>query len=98
MVFGRSSIFHVYLEASPRSGASSREALHTDDAATLKGIPPDVVSAFQKNLQIRGVDLLSYTGGLTSSAHTEADIRQTLRAFDETIRTLVQAQVIGRLN
>ena len=80
-VYGDSSIFHIYLEAFPGSGVSSREALHTNDAATLKGIPPHVVSAVQKNLQIRGVDLLSYTGGVTSSAHTEADIRQHLAHF-----------------
>ncbi len=96
-VYGDSSVFHVYMEASPGSGAKSRGALRTADAATLKGIPARVVSAFQKNLQIRGVDLLSYAGGLTSSAHTEADIDQALRAFRETMRALIDEKVVARL-
>ena len=96
-VYGESSIFHVYLEAHPGSGATSREALRTNDANTLKGIPGRVITAFQRNLQIRGVDLLSYNGGVTSAAHTEQDIQQTLRAFDETIKVLVEEKIIGRL-
>ncbi len=94
--YGDSSVFHIYMEAYPGSHAGSREALRTANAATLKGIPGGVVSAFQKNLQIRGVDLLSYTGGLTSSAHTEADIRQTLQAFRETMQVLIDEKIIAR--
>jgi glutamate-1-semialdehyde 2,1-aminomutase len=96
-VYGDSSVFHVYLEAGPGSGAKSRAALHTLDAARLKGIPGRVVSAFQRNLQIRGLDLLSYTGGVTSSAHTQADIEQSLGAFEETMRTLVSEGIVGRV-
>jgi glutamate-1-semialdehyde aminotransferase len=96
-VYGDSSVFHVYMEEHPGSGARSRAALHTRDAARLKGIPGRVVSAFQRNLQVRGVDLLSYTGGVTSSAHTEADIEQTLVAFEDTMRTLVREQIVGRI-
>ena len=95
--YGDSSVFHVYMEAHPGSRAGSRGALRTGDAATFKGIPPRVVSAFQKNLQIRGVDLLSYTGGVTSSAHTEADMHQTLEVFRETMRVLVEEKVVARL-
>ena len=94
-VYGDSSVFHVYLEASPGSGAKRRAELHTNDARTLKGIPGHVVSAFQRNLNVRGVDLMSYTGGVTSAAHTEEDVRQTLVAFHETIRTLLDAKVVG---
>jgi glutamate-1-semialdehyde 2,1-aminomutase len=96
-IYGDSSIFHVYLEGYPGSGAKSRADLHTTDATTLKSIPGAVVAAFQRNLNIRGVDLLSYTGGVTSSAHTEEDIRQTLVAFRETIRVLLAEQIIGRV-
>src|SRR5207248_9987670 len=46
-VYGDSSVFHVYLEASPGRGARSREEVETSDAARLKGIPGRVVSAFQ---------------------------------------------------
>lgn len=95
--YGDTSVWHVYLEAFPGSGARDRQALHTADAATLKSIPASVVTAFQRNLQIRGVDLLSYTGGVTSAAHTEADIDQTLGAFEETMRTLVREEIVARV-
>jgi len=96
-VYGDSSIFHVYMEEHSGSGVTSREALHTLDAARLKGIPSRVVSAFQRNLQIRGVDLLSYTGGVTSSAHTEGDIQVTLEAFEDTMRTLLREEIVARV-
>ena len=96
-VYGDSSLFHVYMEEYPGSGAKSRAALHTLDATRLKGIPGRVVSAFQRNLQVRGVDLLSYTGGVTSSAHTDADIEQTLAAFDDTMQTLLREEIVARL-
>ena len=95
--YGESSIFHVYLEGYPGSRAQSRSDLITSDAGALKSIPPAVVSAFQRNLQIRGVDILSYTGGVTSSAHTDTDIQQTLDVFRETIHALVEDKIIGRV-
>jgi glutamate-1-semialdehyde 2,1-aminomutase len=94
-VYGDSSIFHVYFEAYPGRGIKSRAELHTTDATTLKSIPGDVVAAFQRNLNIRGVDLLSYTGGVTSSAHTEEDVRQTLDAFRGTIQAMLSEQIIA---
>jgi glutamate-1-semialdehyde 2,1-aminomutase len=95
--YGDSSVFHVYLEAHPGSGAGSRADLHTTDATTLKSIPGRVVTAFQRNLNIRGVDLMSYTGGVTSAAHTEEDVRQTLEAFRETIRVMLDEQILARV-
>jgi glutamate-1-semialdehyde 2,1-aminomutase len=95
--YGDSSVFHVYLEAYPGSGAASRADLHTTDARTLKSIPGHVVTAFQRNLNIRGVDLMSYTGGVTSAAHTEEDIGQTLAAFRATIRVMLEEQILARL-
>jgi glutamate-1-semialdehyde aminotransferase len=43
------------------------------------------------------VDLLSYTGGVTSSAHTEADVEQTLAAFKETMQTLLREEIVARV-
>ena len=95
--YGDSSGFHVYLEAHPGSGVTDRAAVRTTDAARLKGIPGKVVSAFQKNLQIRGVDVLSFTAGVTSAAHSEEDIGETLNIFQDTIRTLVHDKIIAQL-
>ena len=94
--YGDSSGFHVYLEAHPGSGAPNRAAVRTTDATRLKGIPGTVITAFQKNLQIRGVDVLSFMAGVTSSAHSEQDIGETLNVFQDTIRTMVREKIIAR--
>jgi glutamate-1-semialdehyde 2,1-aminomutase len=95
--YGDSSVFHVYMEAYPGSGARTRADLHTTDARTLKSIPGPVISAFQRNLNIRSVDLMSYNGGVTSAAHTEEDVQHTLNAFRETIRVMLDEQILGRV-
>ena len=69
VVYGDSSTFHIYI------GKPSIDGL---DAAQLKGIPKPIVSGIQQSLRARGVDVLSYTGGVTSSAHTEREIDQTI--------------------
>lgn len=95
--YGDSSGLHLHLEAFPGPGAADRQAIRTQDPARLKGIPGNVVTAYQKNLHIRGVNLLSYTGGVTSAAHTEADIHETLNVFQDTIRVLVKEKIVARL-
>jgi glutamate-1-semialdehyde 2,1-aminomutase len=111
-VYGDSSVFHVYMEAHPSVGGSGRgdgsvgamsrrghgrDSVLTSDPARLKGIPGRVVTAFQKNLQIRGMDLLSYTGGVTSSAHTEDDIEQALGILRETMQVLIAENLVARV-
>ena len=95
--YGDSSVFHVFMEAYPGRGARSRSELHTTDATALKSIPGNVIAAFQRNLNIRGVDLLSYNGGVTSSAHTEDDVNQTLVAFRDTIRVMLDEKILARI-
>ena len=95
--YGDSSVFHVYMEAYPGRGVKTRDELRTLDATVLKSIPGNVIAAFQRNLNIRGIDLLSYNGGVTSAAHTEDDIRQTLDAFRGTIRAMLDERILARL-
>ena len=92
-VYGPASTFHIYLEAA--DGESGRpEACTPDgrpmpaDAATLKSIPGHVVAAVQNGLRARGIELMSYTGGVTSSAHTRADVAATVAAFDDLVGEL----------
>ena len=54
----------------------------------LKGVPGEVVGAMVMLLRERGVELMSGIGGLTSSAHTDADVEQTLAAFDDALGRL----------
>jgi glutamate-1-semialdehyde 2,1-aminomutase len=86
-VYGEASTFHVYVEAAPGSGRP-REALRTLDAVTLKSIPGPVVVAIQNGFRARGLELMSYTGGVTSAAHTEADVAETVAAFDDLVGEL----------
>jgi glutamate-1-semialdehyde 2,1-aminomutase len=90
-VYGDSSTFHIYL------GSGAKGTIDGLSPSELKGIPPEQVHALQRALRKRGVDLLSYTGGVTSSAHTEADIDQTVEVFDDAIRELAEKETIERL-
>lgn len=96
-VYGDVSIFHVYLEAFPGTGISNRDQLLTSDVNVLKGIPGSLVNAYQEAMLTKGIDLLSYTGGVTSSAHTEEDINLTLDDFGKVIRFLVREEMIATL-
>ena len=96
-VYGESSIFHLFMEAAPGSGVANRSELHSEDASTLKSIPKNLVTAFQKNLQIRGVEVLSYTGGVTSAAHQPRDIDKTIAVFGECLDSLVEDNLLARL-
>ena len=89
-VYGDASTFHVYFG---RTNGNSIEGL---SAAQLKGIPKTTVAAFQQALRQRGVDLMSYTGGLTSLAHTDEDVRETIQAFDGAVHELLAAGAVDR--
>jgi glutamate-1-semialdehyde 2,1-aminomutase len=89
-VYGEASDFHVYLEAAPGRGRH-RATLPPLDATTLKSIPGPLVTAVQGGLRARGVELMSYTGGVTSAAHDEADVAETVAAFDDLVAELVAA-------
>jgi glutamate-1-semialdehyde 2,1-aminomutase len=87
-VYGDSSTFHIYI------GKPSIEGL---DAAQLKGIPKPVVSGLQQALRARGVDILSYTGGVTSSTHTDREVDETVAIFDDAVKDLVERNVLPRI-
>jgi glutamate-1-semialdehyde 2,1-aminomutase len=93
-VYGPASTFHIYLE-----GVGSQESddgvRRTEDgrpapldAARLKSIPGEVVAAIQNCFRVRGIELMSYTGGVTSAAHTDEDVAETIDAFDDLVREL----------
>ena len=85
-VYSESSTFHVYF------GSRSIEGL---DANTLKGTSPEIMSNFRQALQVRGVDLMSRTSGVLSGVHTEADIDQSLEAFDGAIKAMVDEGLVS---
>lgn len=98
-VYGESSTFHVYFETDPRRlvGKKSRRELHTAEAGRLKGMPGTLINQYQRHLRYRGVDIMSSTGGVLSSAHTEEDIATATTVFEETVVALRQDGLIQTL-
>ena len=85
-VYGESSTFHVYF------GARSIEGL---DANTLRNAPQEIQNGFRQALQVRGVDLMSRTSGVLSGVHTEADIDESLEAFDGAMRAMIDQGLVS---
>ena len=84
-VYGESSTFHIYF------GGRSIEGL---DANALKGGASAIQTNFRQALQVRGVDLMSRTSGVLSGVHTEADIDQSLEAFDGAIQAMIEEGLV----
>ena len=84
-VYGESSTFHIYF------GGRSIEGL---DANALKGGSSAIQTNFRQALQVRGVDLMSRTSGVLSGVHTEADIDQSLEAFDGAIQAMIEERLV----
>ena len=91
-VYGVASTFHVYFETDhERLGqATTRRDLQTRDAKRLKGMPAALVTQYQRHLRHRGVDIMSSTGGVLSSTHTEEDIILATSAFEATVMALLE--------
>jgi glutamate-1-semialdehyde aminotransferase len=66
------------------------------DAVTLKSMDPGLVRALQNGFRVRGVELLSYNGGMTSAAHEEQDIDETVGAFDGLCGELLARSALAR--
>jgi glutamate-1-semialdehyde 2,1-aminomutase len=98
-VYGPASTFHVYFETDPRrlAGKRDREELRTNDARLLKAMPGALIQSYQRHLRYHGVDIMSSTGGLLSSAHTEQDIAEATAAFEATVLALREERLIHTL-
>lgn len=98
-VYGTCSTFHVYFETDPQRirQASTRQDLHTTEAKRLKGMPGGMITEYQRHLRYHGVDLMSSTGGVLCTAHTQEDIDHATKAFEQTIAALLQQKLISTL-
>ena len=96
-VYGESSTFHIYLRAPEGERIVDRQALRTSDPTILKGMPGDLVTALQNGFRARGMELMSYNGGMTSAAHVEGDIDETVQAFDEIVEELLEHKRVATL-
>ncbi|WP_170464986.1 aspartate aminotransferase family protein [Ruegeria arenilitoris] len=85
IAYGDSSIFHVYFGAETVDGLSPAE---------IRGLPKSTVRAYRDGMLSRGVDIMSYTSGLTSAAHTPELIDEALAAFRATLSDMIRDGVL----
>ncbi len=85
LAYGDSSIFHLQF------GHDSLEGL---SPARIRGMPPAQVQAYRDGMLTRGVDVMSYTSGLTSAAHTPVLIDEALVAFRATLAEMIREGVL----
>ena len=71
--------------------------LYTNDPVKLKCIPEVIVRNYQKNLHLRGIDLLSYTGGVTSAMHSYEDVEKTLKVFQDVIQEMKKRKILTKI-
>ncbi|MEX0349471.1 MAG: aspartate aminotransferase family protein [Paracoccaceae bacterium] len=80
LAYGDSSIFHVFFGRTSLDGLSPAE---------IRGLPKQTVKAYRDGMLARGVDMMAYTSGLTSAAHTPALIDEALDAFRATLADMI---------
>lgn len=91
-VYGEASSFHVYFANGARTCAI--ESLTPKE---IRSISRDALDVYTRGLRKRGVDFMSYTGGVTSLAHSDLDIPPTLEAFHGAVSDLLGAGLIPRI-
>ena len=58
------------------------------------GLADTLRQAWDEVLGRLGVDVMSSTGGVLSSAHTERDVTEATAAFEETVRALREGELV----
>ena len=92
IVYGEASTFHVYF------GPGARKCRISDITPDrIRSMKRDALDIYTAGLRKRGVDFMSYTGGLTSLTHAEADVAPTLDAFAGAVRDLLEADKISHV-
>lgn len=85
LAYGDSSIFHLQF---------GRDSLAGLTPAEIRGLPAAQVRAYRDGMLRRGVDMMAYTSGLTSAAHTPELIDEALMAFRETLADMIRDGVL----
>lgn len=86
LAYGDSSIFHLYFGRADLEGLSP---------ADIRGLPAEQVRAYRDGMLSRGVDIMAYTSGLTSAAHTPALIDEALAAFRLTMESMQEQGLVS---
>jgi glutamate-1-semialdehyde 2,1-aminomutase len=80
--YGESSTFHLYF------GPCEGRSVSGLTPARIRGTDKKILSALRDALYAHGVDLMSAMSGVTSSTHSDADVAETLEAFDGALGSL----------
>ncbi|MBT3139782.1 aspartate aminotransferase family protein [Falsiruegeria litorea] len=86
LAYGESSIFHLYFGRTSLDGLS---------AAQIRSLPKPQVKAYRDGMLEHGVDLMAYTSGLTSAAHTPDLIDEALDGFCATLTAMIHDGVLS---
>ena len=87
-VYGDFSVFHVFTNPKRRSitpATFDPRGVHFQE---LRANAPDAVRKLRMALILNGVDFNGWPGGTISAVHSDADLDETVRAFDEAIGML----------
>ncbi|WP_299284454.1 aminotransferase class III-fold pyridoxal phosphate-dependent enzyme [uncultured Tateyamaria sp.] len=85
VAYGDSSIFHVFF---------GRDTVDGLTPAEIRGLPKPCVKAYRDGMLARGVDMMAYTSGLTSAAHTPALVDEALDVFRATLADMARNGVL----
>ncbi|HWV83820.1 MAG TPA: aminotransferase class III-fold pyridoxal phosphate-dependent enzyme [Capillimicrobium sp.] len=92
--YGEASMFHVYLE-SPDVARDGQITIDDVSPYDLLAMSPLICERLAFQLRLRGVDLVAFNGGFTSSAHREGELDQTLSAFEGALTALRDGGVVA---
>ena len=92
VAYGESSTFHIFFGKDAR-----KRSIGDVPPEQLRAMKRDALDVYTNGLRKRGVDFMSYTGGVTSLAHTDADVAPTLEAFEGAVEDLIEAKKIALL-
>ncbi|SLN31232.1 Glutamate-1-semialdehyde 2,1-aminomutase [Falsiruegeria litorea R37] len=85
LAYGDSSIFHVSFGHSTLNGLTP---------AQIRGLPSAQVTAYRDGMLAEGIDMMAYTSGLTSAAHTPELVDEALDAFRRTLARMIRDGVL----
>jgi glutamate-1-semialdehyde 2,1-aminomutase len=92
--YGDSSTFHLYFGLTLDETGDGR-SVDRLTPAQIRGVPKQVLEGLRDELYARGIDLMSAMSGVTSWAHTQADVDESLDAFDGALAALKSQGLIS---
>jgi glutamate-1-semialdehyde 2,1-aminomutase len=88
IAYGKASAFHLYLGNKLDKTSAEQFVPEMIGREGLYQQPSDFTRMLRLAMNINGVDIAGWPGGLVSAAHTESDIEKTIIAFSESLKWL----------